>query len=87
MFRGIGVDPDDNLFVGDSWNNRVQKFDSSGSFRMMFGSYGNGPGQFGGAGPNGLAFDADGHIYVSDTPTPIWAETTGFRNSITAAVS
>ena len=69
MFRGIGVDAEDNLFVGDSWNNRVQKFDSGGSFRMMFGSYGNGPGQFGGAGPNGLAFDADGHIYVSDTHT------------------
>ncbi len=60
MLRGIGVDADDNLFVGDSWNNRVQKFDSSGSFRIMFGSYGNRPGQFGGAGPNGLAFDADG---------------------------
>jgi len=68
MVRGVGVD-DDNLFVGDSWNQRVQKFDPSGNFQMLFGSYGRGPGQFGGSGPNGLTFDQDGHIYVSDTHT------------------
>lgn len=69
MFRGVGVDDDDNLFVGDSWNQRVQKFDSSGNFQMLFGSYGRGPGQFGGTGPNGLTFDPNGYIYVSDTHT------------------
>ena len=69
MFRGVALDDDDNLFVADSWNHRVQKFGPSGAFQMMFGSYGNGPGQFGGTGPNGLAFDQDGYIYVSDTHT------------------
>ncbi len=69
MFRGVAVDHDDNVLVGDSWNHRVQKFNSSGEFQMMFGSQGNGPGQFGGAGPNGLATDQEGHIYVSDTHT------------------
>ena len=69
MFRGIAVDDDDNVLVGDSWNHRVQRLDSSGEFQTMFGSYGNGPGQFGGAGPNGLTSDHEGHIYVSDTHT------------------
>ena len=70
MFRGVGVDDDDdNLFVGDSWNQRVQKFDSSGNFQMLFGSYGRGPVQFGRSGPNGLTFDQDGHIYISATHT------------------
>jgi len=69
MLRGVAVDEDDFLFVADAWNHRVQKLDASGTFQMMFGSYGNGPGQFGGAGPNGIAFDQDGYIYVSDTHT------------------
>lgn len=69
MHRGVAVDQDDNLYVADSWNHRVQKFDPSGQFCCLFGSYGNGPGQFGGAGPNGIAIDAEGFIYVSDTHT------------------
>ena len=69
MFRGIAVDEENNLFVADSWNQRVQKFDSGGNFQLLFGSYGRGPGQFGGTGPNGLTFDQDGHIYVADTHT------------------
>lgn len=69
MFRGVGTDYHDNLYVADSWNHRVQKFDSTGRFCFMFGSQGNGPGQFGGAGPNGVAVDENGFIYVTDTHT------------------
>jgi tripartite motif-containing protein 71 len=69
MHRGVAIDADDNLYVGDSWNHRVQKFGRDGVFELMFGSHGNGPGQFGGVGPNGVAIDADGFIYVTDTHT------------------
>lgn len=69
MHRGVTTDNDDNLYIADSWNHRVQKFDPTGRFCFLFGSYGNGPGQFGGAGPNGVAVDEDGFIYVTDTHT------------------
>lgn len=69
MHRGVATDDDDNLYVGDSWNHRVQKFDAAGRFQFLFGSFGTGPGQFGGSGPNGVAIDGDGFIYVTDTHT------------------
>ncbi len=72
MHRAVCVDHHDNLYVGDSQNNRVQSFDSLGNFRFMFGSQGNGEGQFGGvSGPNGVAVDDDGFIYVTDTHTAL----------------
>ena len=72
MHRAVHVDHEDNLYVADSQNNRVQKFDPSGRFQLMFGSQGNGHGQFGGvSGPNGLAVDEDGFIYVTDTHTAL----------------
>lgn len=68
--RGVCTDKDDNVYVADSLNCRVQKFDRDGNFLMMFGAAGNGPGQFGGEyGPNGIAVDDDGFIYVADTHT------------------
>ncbi len=35
--RGVVVDPSDNVYVMDNFNNRVQKFTSSGQFVLMFG--------------------------------------------------
>src|SRR5579872_3223365 len=69
MLRGVCADAEDSVLVADANNNRVQKLDSEGRFCFMFGSYGNGPGQFGGKGPNGIAVDAEGFIYVTDTHT------------------
>ncbi|MBI3943089.1 MAG: NHL repeat-containing protein [Chloroflexi bacterium] len=70
MHRSVHVDAQDNLYVGDSRNCRVQKFDAQGKFLMLFGSQGNALGQFGGfSGPNGVAVDEDGYIYVTDTHT------------------
>ena len=70
--RGMAVDGDDNVYVADSRNNRVQKLDATGHFLFLFGSHGNGPGQFGGkSGPNGVAVDEDGFIYVTDTHTDL----------------
>ena len=72
MHRAVHVDHEDNLYVADSQNSRVQKFDSSGRFQLMLGSQGNGLGQFGGvSGPNGVAVDEDGFIYVTDTHTAL----------------
>ena len=65
--RGVCVDHDDNVYVADSGNHRVQTFDSNGRFRLLFGSAGNGPGQM--FGPDGVAVDRDGSIYVTDTHT------------------
>src|SRR5688500_17025783 len=37
---GIAVDPQGNLYVMDSGNNRIQKFDGDGNFISMWGSKG-----------------------------------------------
>ena len=53
------------LYVVDSANFRVQKFDMSGEFIMAWGSFGNGDGQF--YFPRGVAVDQeDGTVYVVD---------------------
>ncbi len=62
---GITLDASGNIYVVDSDNNRVQKFDSSGAYLSQFGSYGMGDGQF--SGPYGIALDASGNIYVVDS--------------------
>jgi hypothetical protein len=54
-----------NLYVVDSWNNRIQKFSPDGSFLMLWGSGGSGSGQFN--RPSGIAMDAAGNVYVADT--------------------
>jgi uncharacterized protein (TIGR03663 family) len=66
--RGIAVDAadaDGHVYVADSGNHRIQKFDSSGQFITQWGSEGDGPGQF--KEPWGIAVDAAGHVYVADT--------------------
>lgn len=64
---GIYVDPDDNIWVADSWNHRMQKFDSSGNFLLKIGgpTTGSTPGRFNGAG-YGAAFTSDGDMWVTD---------------------
>lgn len=53
-----------SLLVLDSGNFRVQTFDLEGNFKGMFGSVGNGIGQF--SRPRSISADQDGNIYVSD---------------------
>lgn len=43
---GIAADSSGNVYVSDSGNDRIQKFDSSGSFATKWGSSGAGAGQF-----------------------------------------
>src|SRR5215471_11115535 len=58
------VDEDGNLYVSDTFNNRVEIFDADGKFIREFGKAGDGPGYF--ARPKGIAIDRDGHIWVAD---------------------
>ncbi|MBF0564727.1 MAG: hypothetical protein HQK89_05745 [Nitrospirae bacterium] len=62
---GIAVDSSGNVYVADTSNNRIQKFNSSGQFIAKWGSQGNGDGQF--YQPFGIAVDSSGNVYVADT--------------------
>ena len=61
---GIALDKNNNIFVADGLNQRVQKFDSSGKFLMKWGDPGLGDGHF--LRPLDLAIDGQGNIYVVD---------------------
>ena len=65
--QGVAVDVSGNIFVADSVNHRIQKFDSSGDFLLKIGSNpfgGSEDGEF--AFPTGVAVDSLGNIYVVD---------------------
>ena len=62
---GLAVDGDGNLYVADSGNHRVQKFDAEGRFIAQVGSLGDGQGEFN--EPWGVAVDSQGNLYVADT--------------------
>ncbi len=62
----ITVDQNDDIYVGDH-HNRVQKFDSNGTFLMKFGDTGYDDGEFAILG--GIAVDGQGNIYTVD-----WSE-------------
>ncbi len=53
------------IYVVDSGNNRVQRFNHDGSFLSEFGAMGEANGKFN--SPHSIAIDKDGYIYVSDT--------------------
>jgi sugar lactone lactonase YvrE len=61
---GVAVDKDGNVYVTDTFNNRVEIFDAEGGFISMFGKNGDGPQDF--ERPKGIAVDCDGHIWVAD---------------------
>jgi sugar lactone lactonase YvrE len=66
----ITFDSSGNFWMADEGpylsvnNHRVQKFTSTGTFLMKFGSGGTGNGQF--RTPQGLGFDSSGNVYVGD---------------------
>ena len=63
--QGVAVDGAGHLYVTDTDNDRVQKFDLRGGFLGQWGTTGGGDGQF--HAPDGIAVNADGDVYVADT--------------------
>ncbi|MBI3762981.1 MAG: SMP-30/gluconolactonase/LRE family protein, partial [Chloroflexi bacterium] len=65
---GIAVDSKGDVFVSDTWNHRVQKFDANGNVLTTWGTFGTGEGNnFAMWGPRGLAVDSQDRVYVADT--------------------
>ena len=60
--RGIAVDDSGNVYVADTGNNRIQKFDNNGNFLLKWGSAGTENGQFN--APVDVAVDTAGNIHV-----------------------
>jgi len=64
MPTNVALDGDNNLYVTDTYNNRVEVFDADGNFIRAWGKAGDRPGTF--MRPKGIAVDVDGHVWVAD---------------------
>ena len=65
---GIAVDSSNYIYVVDKFNQRIQRFQESGSgvtFVSKWGSLGSGDSQF--ISPSGIAVDNASHIFVADS--------------------
>jgi len=60
----ILIDANDDLYISDTRNHRVQKFTKDGALMAAWGGLGSGEGQL--DSPWGIASDSEGYIYVSD---------------------
>jgi DNA-binding beta-propeller fold protein YncE len=69
---GVATDVASNVYVADTSNHRLQKFDANGNFLLTWGSRGTNTGQF--QYPYGVAVDPHTNVFVLDnnnsrTPT------------------
>lgn len=65
--QGVGLDANGNVYIADTGNDRVQKFDSQGNFIMQFGNTTLPDRNDFMDSPNDVAVDSAGNIYVTDT--------------------
>jgi len=63
--RGVAVDSQGNVYVADTGNHRIQKFNNVGKFIKAWGSKGPGDDQLN--EPIGIAVDNKDFVYVADT--------------------
>ena len=61
----VTLDPQGNVYVADTLNSRVQKFDPDGKYLASYGERGNSWGMF--DKPKGVAIDSFGNLYVVDS--------------------
>ena len=59
----LAVDLENNIYVSDHGNARIQIFDDQGNYIKSWGSYGDGPGEF--SHPAGIAISHD-YVFVVD---------------------
>jgi uncharacterized protein (TIGR03663 family) len=65
---GIAVAEDGRVYVADTWNHRVQVFDSNGTFLNKWGAYGQTSDESWLLyGPRDIAVDGQGRVFVTDT--------------------
>jgi DNA-binding beta-propeller fold protein YncE len=62
--EGVAADSEGNVYVTDTFNDRIEIFDADGQFISTFGKNGDSPADF--ERPKGIAIDSDGHIWVVD---------------------
>lgn len=62
--NGVAIDGQGNVFVADSDNNQVQKFDSQGRFLTKWGNLEGGDAKI--HSPSAIAVDRQGNVYVND---------------------
>jgi len=61
---GVTVGPENNIFVADFYNHRIQKFTRKGKFLAIIGTEGIAPGQLN--LPTDMILDENGNLYVVD---------------------
>ena len=61
----VATDSSGNIYVADTYNSRIQKFDSNGTYMSQWGTLGIGDGQL--SYPEGITVDSTGNVYVADT--------------------
>ncbi|MCL4832386.1 MAG: TIGR03663 family protein [Caldilineaceae bacterium] len=68
---GVAVAADGTIFVSDTWNGRIQVFDSQGNFLRKWGVFniidGENRDPFALFGPRGIAMGLNGNLLVADT--------------------
>ena len=62
--RAVAIDSLDNIYVVDSGNSQIKKFDSTGKLVLSWGTFGSGNGQF--RNPSGILVDQK-YVYIADT--------------------